>query len=161
MQCKDSSRPAIKVAASILSCDFTRLGEQVEKLAVAGVDWLHVDIMDGSFVDQISIGFPVLRSLRKRFTGLFLDVHCMITNPEKHLEALVESGADSITFHMEALSCPEEEIPRLSKRVRELGARSAFALSPETPVEKWLLRTVEKYELDMVLIMTVKPGKGG
>ena len=142
---------AAQINPSILSADFARLAEEAE--AVSGADWLHVDVMDNHFVPNLTLGVPVVESLRKA-TGTPLDLHLMIEDPDRWAPAYVEAGAGSVTFHAEAAAAPV----RLAREIRAQGARAAMALKPATPVEPYedLLP-----ELDMLLVMTVEPGFGG
>lgn len=144
---------SIKIAPSILSADFARLAEEVQRLEEAGADWVHVDVMDGHFVPNITIGPPVVAALRK-VTELPLDVHLMIEVPERYLEAFAEAGATTLTVHQEA----SVHLHRTVERIRELGMRPGVALNPMTPLSA--LEEVLPY-LDLVLIMTVNPGFGG
>jgi ribulose-phosphate 3-epimerase len=144
---------AIKIAPSILSADFARLGEEVATLEAAGADWIHVDVMDGHFVPNLTIGPPVVAALR-RVTELPLDVHLMIEAPERYLEAFADAGATTLTVHQE--TCVH--LHRTVERIRELGMRPGVALNPMTPLAA--LEEVLPY-LDLVLIMTVNPGFGG
>lgn len=142
-----------KLSASILSADFSRLAEEIRKAEAAGVDWIHVDVMDGVFVPNLTIGPPVVAAIRK-VTKLPLDVHLMIDRPERYLEAFVEAGADWLGIHVEATIHLERQL----RRIRELGAKATVSLNPATPLE-----TLE-YVLDatdMVLLMTVNPGFSG
>lgn len=143
----------IYISPSILACDFTTLGEQVAAAKEGGADMIHVDVMDGIFVPNISIGFPVIKSLSARFS-IPLDVHLMIVDPEKYIDAAADSGADGLTFHLEATDSPE----RIIKKIREKGMRPSVSVKPGTPIE-----SVYPYlnDLEMVLIMTVEPGFGG
>jgi ribulose-phosphate 3-epimerase len=142
-----------KLAPSILSADFTRLGEEVSAVTAAGADYIHVDVMDGHFVPNITIGPLVVKALR-RCTCLPLDVHLMITDPDRYLEEFAEAGADMIAVHAEVLP----HLHRTLQRIRELGKRATVTLNPSTP-----LTAVEHIltEVDKVLIMTVNPGFGG
>ncbi|MCS7285931.1 MAG: ribulose-phosphate 3-epimerase [Anaerolineae bacterium] len=144
---------AIKIAPSILSADFTRLGEQVKEAEAAGADYIHVDVMDGHFVPNITVGPLVVKALR-RITPLPLDVHLMIEKPERFVEEFSRAGADIITVHWEA--CPH--IYRVLWKIRELGKRAGVSISPATPV--WVLEEILE-ETDLILVMTVSPGFGG
>lgn len=141
------------LAPSILSADFCELGKQIEEIEKAGAQYLHVDVMDGIFVPSISFGMPIVSCVRPR-TGMFMDVHMMVTKPERYVEEFIRCGADGVTIHEEACDCVEETL----LRIRRLGAKAGLAVNPETPVEK-LYPYLDK--LDMALIMTVHPGFGG
>jgi len=141
------------IAPSLLAVDFTRMGSQVDMVLSVGVKVLHVDIMDGHFVPNLSMGPPVVASLRK-YTDASLDVHLMVTNPENFIDPFAEAGADSLNFHVEAVSDP---VP-LINRIRDLGLGVAVTLKPETPAEA--VGPVAEL-VDMVLVMTVQPGFGG
>lgn len=141
------------LAPSILSADFCELGKQIEEIEKAGAQYLHVDVMDGIFVPSISFGMPIVSCVRPR-TGMFMDVHMMVTKPERYVEKFIRCGADGVTIHEEACDCVEETL----LRIRKLGAKAGLAVNPETPVEK-LYPYLDK--LDMALIMTVHPGFGG
>lgn len=143
----------VRIAPSILSADFFRLGEQIRQVESAGAQVLHLDIMDGHFVPNLSIGVPVVESIRQH-TDLLLDVHLMISDPLFYAEPFAKAGADLITFHIEATAEPMKVIGRL----RELGVGVGVSLNPGTPAEA--LRPVFA-SLDMVLVMTVWPGFGG
>jgi ribulose-phosphate 3-epimerase len=142
-----------KIAPSILSADFARLGEEVAAAEAAGADYIHIDVMDGHFVPQITVGPLVVESLRPK-TALPLDVHLMIKRPEVHLGAFVEAGANIVTVHQEA--CPN--LHRVLETIKRLGARAGVSLNPLTP-----LTAIEEAipYLDLLLIMTVEPGYGG
>ena len=142
-----------KIAPSILSADFARLGEEVRRVQEAGADLIHFDVMDGHFVPNLSIGMPVLKSLR-RITTLPLDAHLMISEPGRYLQTFVEAGANLISVHAEVCN----DLRAIAARIRELGARASVAINPETPIER-VLAVAE--HLDMVLVMSVHPGFGG
>ncbi|MGH7400038.1 MAG: ribulose-phosphate 3-epimerase [Candidatus Rokuibacteriota bacterium] len=143
----------MKIAPSILSADFAALGEAITRVEAAGADLLHVDVMDGHFVPNLTIGPPVIESIRKR-TRLPLDVHLMIEEPERWVETYVKAGADYLTVHVEACA----HLERTLTLIREVGARSGVALNPSTPPE--VLQYVLD-DLDLVLVMSVNPGFGG
>ncbi len=144
---------AVKLAPSILSADFARLGEQLREAEEGGADWIHVDVMDGHFVPNITIG-PLITEAVRRVTTLPIDVHLMIERPERYLESFVSAGADSLTVHVET----SPHLHRTLQRIRELGGRAGVALNPATPVES--LSEVLPY-LDLILVMSVNPGFGG
>lgn len=143
----------VQIAPSILAADFTRLGEQIAEAQAAGADLIHVDVMDGRFVPNITMG-PLVVAAARRATSLPLDVHLMIVEPERHLDAFVEAGADRITVHVE--TCPH--LHRIVQQIRELGAHPAVALNPHTPAV--MVEEILPF-VDMVLVMTVNPGFGG
>ncbi len=142
-----------KIAPSILSADFSRLGDEIKAVEDAGADWIHVDVMDGHFVPNITIGPPVVESIRK-VTDLPLDVHLMIENADGYIKSFSEAGADILTVHAEA--CPH--LNRTLQLIREHKVKAGVVLNPATP-----LSSLEEvlHELDMVLLMTVNPGFGG
>ncbi len=143
----------IKLAPSILSADFSRLGEQVAEVTKAGADYIHVDVMDGHFVPNITIGAPVVASLRS-WTDIPLDVHLMIERPEAHISQFAEAGANIITVHVEAAT----HLHRLVEAIKGLGVKAGVALNPATPLSS--LDEVLPL-LDLILVMTVNPGFGG
>ena len=142
-----------KIAPSILSADFSRLADEVRAVEKAGADVIHVDVMDGHFVPNITIGPLVVQGLRK-LTSLPLDVHLMIENPERYIEAFAQAGSDWITIHAEV--CPH--LKRVIKKVRQLNVRPGIVLKPATPL-KTLFPVLD--DIDLVLIMSVNPGFGG
>jgi ribulose-phosphate 3-epimerase len=143
----------VKIAPSILSADFGALAEDIARVEGAGADQLHVDVMDGRFVPNITIGPPVVEAIRKR-TRLPLDVHLMIVEPERYLADFVRAGADIVTVHAEASA----HLQRALVQIRELGARAGVALNPATPPDA-LAYVLD--DLDLVLVMSVNPGFGG
>jgi ribulose-phosphate 3-epimerase len=143
----------IKLAPSILSADFARLGGQIDEVARAGADYIHVDVMDGHFVPNITIGAPVVASIR-RATTLPLDVHLMIEHPERYISQFAQAGADIITVHVEA----SPHLHATIRLIKELGSKAGVSLNPPTP-----LAVVEEFlpHVDLVLVMSVNPGFGG
>ncbi|MGE5472701.1 MAG: ribulose-phosphate 3-epimerase [Ignavibacteriales bacterium] len=143
----------IKIAPSILSADFANLGEEIKKVEDAGADMLHIDVMDGHFVPNITIGVPVVKSIKK-YAKIPLDVHLMIENPELYVEAFADAGADIITFHIEATN----HAHRLVQKIKSLGKKAGVSLNPATPIS-----AIEhiKNDVDLILIMSVNPGFGG
>jgi ribulose-phosphate 3-epimerase len=143
----------VKVAPSILSADFSKLGEDIEKIDKGGADFIHIDVMDGSFVPNISLGLPVIKSIRNRTDKVF-DVHLMINNPSNYIDDFIEAGADLITVHYEA----DRHIDRTINYIKSKGKLAAISLNPGTPTS--VLKDLIP-NLDMVLIMSVNPGFGG
>ena len=144
---------SVKIAPSILSADFARLADAVAEAEEGGADWIHVDVMDGHFVPNITLG-PAITEAVRRATSLPVDVHLMIHEPDRHVEAFVDAGADWLTVHQEVTP----HLHRTLARIRELGARPGVVLNPATPVET-LSEVVA--DVDMVLLMSVNPGFGG
>ena len=144
---------ALKIAPSILSADFTRLGEQIREAEEGGADWIHVDVMDGQFVPNITIG-PLVAAAARRATKLPIDVHLMIERPERYVDAFVDAGADYVTVHVEATP----HLHRTVQQIRARGAKPGVTLNPGTPVES--LGEILPY-VDLVLVMSVNPGFGG
>jgi ribulose-phosphate 3-epimerase len=144
---------SVKIAPSILSADFARLGEAVETAKAGGADWIHVDVMDGHFVPNLTIGPGVVAALR-RVTDLPLDVHLMIEHPDRMIDAFIDAGADLLTVHQEACV----HLHRAVERIREKGARPGVSINPSTPAS--VLDEILPY-VDLVLVMSVNPGFGG
>lgn len=142
----------VKIFPSILSADFARLGDEIKLLETTDADGIHIDVMDGNFVNNITFGMPIISAIRK-YSSLFFDVHLMISNPNKYIKAFAESGADGITFHIEAVDNPFETIALIKNE----GKRAGISIRPETEIpDKSLLKDV-----DIVLVMSVEPGFGG
>lgn len=143
----------IKIAPSILSADFSKLGDEIENLNKGGADFIHIDVMDGRFVPNISFGMPIIKSIRNKTDKIF-DVHLMIEEPSKYIDDFIDAGADLITIHYEA----ERHIDRTIQYIKSKGVKASVALNPGTPT--FVLKDIIS-ELDMVLIMSVNPGFGG
>ena len=143
----------VKISPSVLAADFSKLGQEVADIERAGADMVHLDVMDGKFVTNISFGFPVIEALRKN-SGMIFDVHLMIDKPEVYIDRFIDAGADIVTFHTEATDDVDTALDIIKKR----GKKAAISVKPATPIE-----TVYPYleKCDMVLVMTVEPGYGG
>jgi ribulose-phosphate 3-epimerase len=142
-----------RIAPSILSADFAHLADEIARLEAGGADWIHIDVMDGRFVPNLTFGAKVIETVRG-LTSLPLDVHLMVVEPENYFDAFAEAGANSMTVHVEAAPHLERQLAR----IRELGCGAGVALNPGTPVE-WVREVAP--ELDLLLVMTVNPGFGG
>jgi len=145
--------PSIKIAPSILSADFSRLKDEIQSVEAAGADWLHVDVMDGHFVPNITIG-PVVVEWVRKVTTIPLDVHLMITDPDKYAPEFIKAGADWVSIHPDTCANPNASLAR----IRQLGAKVSIAVNPDVPLSE-----VERCfsDIDMILMMTVFPGFGG
>ncbi len=143
----------IKISPSMLSCDFSKIGEEAQKIALSGADMLHLDVMDGHFVPNITFGAPVIKSIREK-TDIIFDVHLMISDPLKYAEDFVKSGADIITFHVES----DSDISDTIEKIKSLSCKVGLSVKPATPIEA-VFPFLDK--IDMALVMTVEPGFGG
>mmetsp|Transcript_7375 Transcript_7375/g.14523 ORF Transcript_7375/g.14523 Transcript_7375/m.14523 type:complete len:248 (-) Transcript_7375:214-957(-) len=158
--------PAV-ISPSILSADFARLAEECNRMIVSGADWLHVDVMDGHFVPNLTIGHPIVQSLRKN-TDAFLDCHLMVSHPKQWVQDFAKAGADMYTFHLESVSdisnlsadAADASVVSLCKEIHATGMHCGISVKPKTPVEL-ILPYLRLGLIDMVLIMTVEPGFGG
>jgi len=143
----------LRIAPSILAADFARLGDEIRQVEAAGADSIHFDVMDGHFVPNLSIGVPVMESVRK-VTRLPLDAHLMIETPENYVGAFIKAGANSVTVHSEVCA----DLAAIASQIHSLGARASIAINPETPPDR-VLAAAEHF--DMILVMSVHPGFGG
>lgn len=144
------------ISPSILSADFANLERDIKLVETNGADWIHVDVMDGHFVPNITIGIPVTAAL-KRVASVPLDVHLMIENPEKYAQDFIKAGADILTFHYEAMN-NDDEVFKLIRFIKDNGVKAGLSIKPKTPVEK-IIPFLN--EVDLLLVMTVEPGFGG
>jgi ribulose-phosphate 3-epimerase len=140
------------ICPSILSSDFANLESECNKMIKCGADWLHIDIMDGHFVPNITLGFPIIKSLRKKLNSTFFDCHCMISDPEKYVEEFSKSGADQMTFHIEANI---DSLEKLITKIKENNMRVGVAVKPNTLIDHTITKFLDQNLIDMMLVMSV------
>ena len=155
---KSSSLPRPIIAPSILAADFCNLEYECKRVLDTGADWLHIDIMDGVFVPNIAVGFPIVKSLRKKFPSTFFDCHCMINDPMKYVEVLSEVGGSQMTFHVESNI---DSMEKLITKIKESNMKVGMAIKPKTLLDHTIVKYIDSGLIDMFLVMTVEPGFGG